>query len=185
MCWLVCPFDSVLPLKSTSVTLRCCRGPTSWNVKTSEATVQAEKQTILQWPERACSALSHLDPAPTFIYRLCRGWVEGRWLQWNSLSLWEWPETERHPSYLSLWSLVFKWLSFQPIGCSIALLKKETAVFIVCFLTEDQWPFCTWKGSLRKLLKGGWALHNLDHLWAQVPVEMWSHTAESKVCICL
>lgn len=70
-CWLVCPSDLVLHSKSMSAMWRCCRGPTSWNARTSEVC----GQMMPLWPESACNVLFHLDPTTHFMTNICRGWV--------------------------------------------------------------------------------------------------------------
>lgn len=102
-CWPVCPSDSALRSKSTSATWRCCRGPTSWSAKTSEAT----RQIIPPWAESACKCpLPHetrQPPAPCPLY-IGGEWVGTLW--WVQLSLWEWPETERQvilPLVMAFW----------------------------------------------------------------------------------
>lgn len=102
-CWPVCPSDSALRSKSTSATWRCCRGPTSWSAKTSEAT----RQIIPPWAESACKCpLPHetrQPPSPCPLY-IGGEWVGTLW--WVQLSLWEWPETERQvilPLVMAFW----------------------------------------------------------------------------------
>lgn len=95
-------------------------------------------QTLLHW-FKTHTCMEHPLPSGwilplTFMYAEgVRGGVAG-WeerLRWFSLSLWEWPETARQSSYLSLQVLVFKWFSFYPLWRDRTLWGRKAL--------EDQW----------------------------------------------
>lgn len=154
MCWQVCPFDSVPPSKSTSATWRCCKGPTSWNTKTSEAAIHV--------PERRCciDPTIYAVPSPiwilplTFIYTI---YVKGEW-RGKGFHCEKWPETDR--TVILPLIVVF---AFHFIPCAHTI--KE-----IVNVEEEE----------LSANDGEWSLHQTDHLCVNVLtqkrlccVELW------------
>lgn len=158
MCWQVCPFDSALPSKSTSATWRCCRGPTSWNTKTSEVGIHMiERQCYIDPNMYAVPSPIWILP-PTFI---CTIYVKGEWRGKGcggiNFHCEKWPETDRKVILPLI--MVF---AFHFIPCD------HTVKEIHCYVQS----MLKWRSCLQKMENGaseeGWALHQVDRLWVNV-----------------
>lgn len=111
---------------------------------------------------------------PTFIYRICRGWVKGEGCGGinfhceNDQKL-----KDSHPtSHYSLW------FSFHPCGhvrmhCQGSRPLRSACGGAMTFLQEQKMD----NGAI----EGDWALHQVDHLQANVPTETWLRRAVSSV----